>query len=206
MAIHVRMDASETARWPARCVRCNAHDPREVYTMRLVRRHWYGPRRAPDVVVAAPACTLCVGALKSAKFWRMFFIFFPGVVLALLGMYLAQTNVLSGRLWDRWAVKVFGLAGALPGVIFHLRFPLPIDIELEKRRKRGGRATVDKVSYEFASDDLAREFMVMNSGRMVATKGLWGDPPGEPDAEQSAPGTARTASIDPRVVTRNDRA
>lgn len=173
MATHLLMDAGERPVWPARCVRCGAHEPRERYVLRLKRRSWIGVRRGPDVLVEAPACALCVGALRSMKFWRMFFIFGPVVAMGALGLYLAHSNMLAGRFWDRWALKIFGLAGGVPGVLFHVCRPMPIDAELERRQASrragaagvfGGREKVDKVRYEFASDEYAAEFMRLNPG------------------------------------------
>jgi hypothetical protein len=196
MATQLHMDASEMAIWPSRCVRCNAHEPRDWYRLRLKRRTWYGTSRGPDVIVDVPACRMCVGTLKSAKFWRLFFIFFPCAVMGLLGIYLAQTNVLQGRFWDRWALKIFGIGGALPGIIFQICVPMPIDVELEKGRSPGGGKAVDRVRYEFASDEYAAEFMELNPGKGLESPGVG----------EGASAVRGGSEIDPERGRRNDRA
>jgi len=153
LSIDVRLPKNQAPKFPARCVVCGQEKPDGTVRVSTRAIGWWtwtlwapGRKFAVDV----PACSWCGARLRRQHWFRW---------LTMLALAAAAILTIAPffddvpRAFRRWVVVGAVLVVLLPGFVWQLIFPPPIDLT----------AFSDSVDYEFRDRAYAEEFAALNN-------------------------------------------
>ena len=153
LSTDVYLPRDHIAVFPDRCVRCG--DDPQKNTVRLVTHpiswltwlFWFGGR---SVKVDVPACHECAIRIRIFRWGDTFVV----LIIAFLVMFLIWPFIdeMVARPLRKYVALGLTLVCAAPWFFWQVIFPPPIDITASK----------DSISYEFADEEYAIEFLAEN--------------------------------------------